>query len=79
MSLFAKVFSTRMLVPIACVLGGVFFMKGLGAYYDFKWATALAARLGNSSGWLSVITRHRLADCDSNCGLFVWDRAVALF
>ena len=55
MSLFAKVFSTRTLVPIACVLGGVFFMKGLGAYYDFKWATALAAQLGNSPGWLSVI------------------------
>jgi hypothetical protein len=44
MSLFARVFSTRTLVLIACVLGGVLFMKGLGAYYDFNWATALAAQ-----------------------------------
>jgi hypothetical protein len=44
MSLFARVFSTRTFVLIACVLGGVLFMKGLGAYYDFNWATALAAQ-----------------------------------
>ena len=44
MTLFNKVFSTRTLVLIACVLGGVLFMKGLGAYYDFDWATALAAQ-----------------------------------
>jgi hypothetical protein len=44
MSLFAKVFSTRTLVLIACFLGGVLFMKGLGAYFDFNWATALAAQ-----------------------------------
>jgi len=44
MTLFNKVFSTRTLVMIACVLGGVLFMKGLGAYYDFNWATALAAQ-----------------------------------
>jgi hypothetical protein len=43
MSLFAKVFSTRMLVPIACVLGAVVVMKVLSAHYDFSWATALAA------------------------------------
>jgi hypothetical protein len=43
MTLFSKVFSTKALVLIACVLGGVLFMKGLGAYYDFNWATALAA------------------------------------
>jgi len=44
MTLFNKVFSTRTLVLIACVLGGVLFMKGLGAYYDFNWAGALAAQ-----------------------------------
>jgi hypothetical protein len=44
MPLFNKVFSTRTLVLVACVLGGVLFMKGLGAYYDFNWATALAAQ-----------------------------------
>jgi hypothetical protein len=43
MALFNKVFSTRTLVLIACVLGGVLFMKGLGIYYDFSWAAALAA------------------------------------
>jgi hypothetical protein len=43
MSVFTKVFSTRTLVLIACVLGGVLFMKGVGAYYGFNWATALAA------------------------------------
>jgi hypothetical protein len=44
MTLFSKVFSTKALVLIACVLGGVLFMKGLGTYYDFDWATALAAQ-----------------------------------
>jgi hypothetical protein len=44
MALFKKVFSTRTLVFIACVLGGVLFMKSLGAYYGFNWATALAAQ-----------------------------------
>jgi hypothetical protein len=44
MVLFNKVFSTRTLVLIACVLGGVLFMKGLGAYYHFNWVSALAAQ-----------------------------------
>jgi hypothetical protein len=44
MVLFTKVFSTRTLLFIACVLGGVVCMKGLGAYYNFSWATALAAQ-----------------------------------
>jgi hypothetical protein len=44
MTLFNRIFSTRTLVLIACVLGGVLFMKGLGAHYDFNWATALAAQ-----------------------------------
>jgi hypothetical protein len=44
MTLFAKIFSTKTLVLIACFLGGVLFMKGLGVYYDFNWATALAAQ-----------------------------------
>ena len=44
MALFSKVFSTKALVLIACVLGGVLFMKGLGTYYDFNWATAMAAQ-----------------------------------
>jgi hypothetical protein len=44
MALFNKVFSRRTLVLIACFLGGVLFMKGLGAYFDFNWATALAAQ-----------------------------------
>jgi hypothetical protein len=43
MALFNKVFSTRTLVLVACVLGGVLLMKGLAAYYDFSWFTALAA------------------------------------
>lgn len=41
---FNGMFSTRTLVLIACVLGGIVIMKGLGAYYDFNWATALAAQ-----------------------------------
>ena len=44
MALFNRVFSTRTLVLIASVLGGVLFIKGLGAYYDFNWASALAAQ-----------------------------------
>ena len=43
MTLFNKVFSTKALVLIACFLGGILFMKGLSAHYDFSWATALAA------------------------------------
>jgi hypothetical protein len=43
MQLFSKIFSTKTLVFIACVLGGVLFMKGLSSHYNFNWATALAA------------------------------------
>jgi hypothetical protein len=39
----AAVFTTRTLVQIACVLGAVLVMKGLGAYYGFDWVSALAA------------------------------------
>jgi hypothetical protein len=44
MTLFNKVFSTRTLVLIACVLGSVVVMKALSAHYDFNWAGALAAQ-----------------------------------
>jgi hypothetical protein len=44
MTLFNKVFSTRTLMQIICVLGAVVVMKGLAAYYDFSWLTALAAQ-----------------------------------
>jgi hypothetical protein len=40
---FNKVFSTRTLVQIICVLGAVVVMKALSAHYDFSWASALAA------------------------------------
>jgi hypothetical protein len=43
MTLFNKVFSTRTLLQIICVLGAVVAMKALSANYDFSWATALAA------------------------------------
>jgi hypothetical protein len=42
MALFNKVFSTRRLVLIACVLGGVLFMKNPGRLLQFQ--------LGNCSG-----------------------------
>jgi hypothetical protein len=42
------------LVLIASVLGGVF-MKGLAAYYDFSWFTALA----RSSNQLTTFSRQR--------------------
>jgi len=38
------VFSTKALMLIACFLGGILFVKGLSAYYDFNWATAFAAQ-----------------------------------
>jgi hypothetical protein len=44
MALFNKMFSTKTLVFIVCVLGGVLVMKSLGAYYGFNWATALASQ-----------------------------------
>ena len=43
MTLFNRVFSTRTLLQIICVLGAVVAMKALSSYYDFSWATALAA------------------------------------
>ncbi len=43
MTLFAKVFSTRTLMQIVVVLAATFAMKALSVYYDFSWATALAA------------------------------------
>ena len=43
MTLFNKVFSTRTLLQIICVLGAVVVMRVLSAHYDFSWATALAA------------------------------------
>ena len=42
MGLFNKVFSTRTLMQIICVLGAVVVMKVLSGHYDFSWATALA-------------------------------------
>jgi hypothetical protein len=42
-TLFNKVFSTRTLLQIICVLGAVVVMKVLSSHYDFSWATALAA------------------------------------
>jgi hypothetical protein len=41
MTLFKKVFSTRVLLQIICVLGAVVAMKSLSAHYDFNWASAL--------------------------------------
>jgi hypothetical protein len=42
-TLFTKVFSTRTLLQIICVLGAIVVMKLLSSQYDFSWATALAA------------------------------------
>jgi hypothetical protein len=38
-----KVFSTRMLMLIVVVLAVTVAMKAASIYYDFSWATALAA------------------------------------
>lgn len=43
MTLFNKVFSTRTLLQIICVLGVVVAMKALSMHYDFSWATAWGA------------------------------------
>jgi hypothetical protein len=43
MMLFEKVFSTRTLMQIAVVLAATVAMKAISVYYDFSWATALAA------------------------------------
>jgi hypothetical protein len=39
----AKVFSTRTLMQIVVILTATVAMKALSLYYDFSWATALAA------------------------------------
>jgi hypothetical protein len=36
-------FSTKALLQIICVLGLIVAMKALSEYYDFSWASALAA------------------------------------
>jgi hypothetical protein len=43
MTLFNKVFSTRTLLQIICVLTAAVMMKAASSHYDFSWATALAA------------------------------------
>jgi hypothetical protein len=43
MTLFNKVFSTKTLLQIICVLGAVVAMKALSIHYDFSWAAAGAA------------------------------------
>jgi hypothetical protein len=43
MTLFSKIFTTKTLVLIVCMLSAAVVMKGLGAHYAFSWATALAA------------------------------------
>ena len=43
MALFTKVFSTKTLVLIACVLGGVLVMKSMDIYYGFSWADTLSS------------------------------------
>lgn len=41
MTLFNRVFSTRTLLQIICVLVVVVAMKLLSAHYDFSWTTAV--------------------------------------
>jgi hypothetical protein len=43
MTLFEKVFSTRTLLQIVVILTATLAMKAVSVYYDFSWATALAA------------------------------------
>jgi hypothetical protein len=43
MTLFNKVFSTRTLLQIICVLGAVVAMKALSMQYVFSWTTACVA------------------------------------
>jgi hypothetical protein len=43
MMLFSKIFTTKALVLIICMLCAAVVMKGVGAYYDFSWTSALAA------------------------------------
>jgi hypothetical protein len=43
MMIFEKVFSTRTLLQIVVVLAATVAMKAISVYYDFSWATALAA------------------------------------
>jgi len=43
MTLFNKIFSSRTLLQIICVLGAGVVMKTVSSHCDFNWATALAA------------------------------------
>jgi hypothetical protein len=43
MTTFIKIFTTRTLLQIICVLAAALMMKAISSHYDFSWATALAA------------------------------------
>ena len=43
MALLSKIFTTRTLVQIICVLTGILAMKAISSHYDFSWINALAA------------------------------------
>jgi hypothetical protein len=53
MTLFNRVFSTRTLLQIICVLITVAAMKLLSAHYDFSWAAAIGGWLKEHPGRLS--------------------------
>ena len=42
MALFAKIFTTKMLLQIVFVLAAAVMMKALSAHFGFSWAVALA-------------------------------------
>jgi hypothetical protein len=42
MTLFNRIFTTRILVKIIVVLTAVVVMKAISLHYDFNWTTALA-------------------------------------
>ncbi|MET4072399.1 hypothetical protein ABID58_007228 [Bradyrhizobium sp. S3.2.6] len=48
MTRFNRVFSTRTLLQIICVLVAVVTMKLLGTHYDFSWAAAVAVDQKNT-------------------------------
>lgn len=43
MALLIRIFTTRTLVQIICVLTAVLVMKAISSHYDFSWISALAA------------------------------------
>ena len=63
MALFAKIFTTKMLLQIVFVLAAAVMMKALSAHFGFSWAVALAQIMRR------LVSAQRFASQRANMGV----------